>query len=204
MSTEPPKTDPGDEEVPCRQLDPAEFDFSAATPFEQNAPVGGLEICTTVQEQTEIDCTAAVSAGPAVALRLTVRQTPEADPGLCNQQFVELLHALNDFDLALGGRGLVLDPSLSAACDGLLTVVLRPLDVRWSQDRFRQMAALLGGSAAARPGEELSGPTDNARIAEVLSLYEARNGAATESPQARIQGWRGRPQWVAGLQAELM
>jgi hypothetical protein len=204
MSTESPKNDPRDDEVPCRLLDVAEFDFSAATPPEPGVPVGGLEICATVQEQTEIDCTEAVSTGPAVALRLTVRLAPGADPGICTRQFVELLHALNDLDLALGGRGLVLDQSLSAASGGLMTVVLRPLDVRWSLDRFRQMAALLGGLAEAQPGEEPSAPTDNGRIAEVISLYEGWTGAATESPRDRVQGWRGRRQWLAGLQVELV
>jgi hypothetical protein len=204
MSTEPPTNKPRDDEAPCRLLDATEFDFATATPPEKGVPVGGLETCATVQEQTEIDCTEAVSTGPAVALRLTVRLAAGADSGDCARQFVELLHALNDLDLTLGGRGLVLDESLSAACGGLMTVVLRPLDVRWSRDRFRQMAALLGDPAEVQPGEERPSPTDNRRIAEVISLYEGRNGAATELPRARVQGWRGRRQWVAGLQVELV
>ena len=65
MSTEPARNGPRDYEVPCQLLDAAELDFSAETPPEQAAPTGGLETCVTVQEQTEIDCTEAVSAGPA-------------------------------------------------------------------------------------------------------------------------------------------
>jgi hypothetical protein len=38
MSTKSPKSEPGDYEIPCRMLDAAEFDFSAATPPEQSAP----------------------------------------------------------------------------------------------------------------------------------------------------------------------
>jgi len=204
MSTEPPKNDPRDYDVPCTLLDAAEFDFSAATPPGQGVPVGGLEICATVQEQTEIDCTKADSTGPVVALRLTLQLAPGADQGGCTREFVELLHALNDLDVALGGRGLVLDQSLSAASGGLMTVVLRPLDVRWSLDRFRQMAALLGGQAEAQLDQDLSGPTDNRRITEVISLYEVWNGAATESPRDRVKGWRGRRQWLGGLEVELV
>jgi hypothetical protein len=204
MSTEPSKTGPRDYEVPCRLLDAAEFDFSAAAPPEQGVPAGSVEVCATAQEQTEIDCTERVAAGPAAALRLTVRLAAGADPGVCTREFVELLHALNDLDLALGGRGLVLDPSLSAASGGMLTVVLRPLDVRWSVERFRQMAALLGGQADAQPCAEPPKPADNGRIADVISLYEGWDGAAMESPHDRVQGWRGRRQWVAGLQVGLV
>lgn len=204
MSTEPPKIGSRDCEVPCRLLDAAEFDFSAATPAEQGVPVGGLEACATVQEQTEIDCSEAAVTGPAAALRLTVRLTPGADSGGCTREFVELLHALNDWDLALGGRGLVLDQSLSAASGGFLTAVLRPLDVRWSLDRFRQMAVLLGGPVEEQAGAEAPDPSDNGRIDDVISLYGEWDGAATESPHDRVQGWRGRRQWVAGLQVEFV
>jgi hypothetical protein len=53
MSTDPAKNKPWDHEVPC-WLEAAEFDFTAATPSEHGVPVGGLEICTTVHEQTEL------------------------------------------------------------------------------------------------------------------------------------------------------
>jgi hypothetical protein len=59
-------------------LDAAEFDFSAATPAPEGFPAGGLEICATIQEAMEIDCTGAVSAGPARERRA---DTPEADRG---------------------------------------------------------------------------------------------------------------------------
>jgi hypothetical protein len=202
MSTESARNDPQDGEALC-WLDAAEFDFSAEPP-EHGVPVGGLEICATIQEQTELDFAEAASTGPAVALRLTVRLAPGADLGDCTGEFVELLRALNDLDVALGGWGLVLDQSLSAASRGLLTVVLRPLDVRWSLDRFTQMAALLGGLAEAQPVEGLPDPSDNGQIAEVISFYAAWDRAATESPRDRVQGWRGRRQWVAGLEVELV
>jgi hypothetical protein len=173
-------------------------------PPEREVSAGSAEPCATAQEHTEIDCTETVSAGPATALRITVRVAPGTDPGVCTREFVELLRGLNDLDLALGGRGLVLDHSLSAASGGLLTVVFRPLDVRWSRDRFRQMAALLGGQAEAQPGAEPPDFTDNGRIADVISLYEGWNGAATETPGDRVQGWRARRQWVAGLQVALV
>lgn len=167
MSAESPKKGGQTELGPCRLLEAAEFDLSAAAPG-QGIPAGEFEPCATVLEPTEIDCAEPVAAGPAVALRLTLRLAPGADRDACTREFVELLHALHDHDLALGGRGLVLDPSESEASDGLLTVVLRPLDIRWSQDRFAAMAALLGGQADDGSDEPNQQPDGSERI--VLSL----------------------------------
>lgn len=201
MSTEPPDSGRAGHEIPSRLLDAAEFDFSTAVP--QPGAVGGLETCAAVGGFTELDCAGAVAAGPTTALRVTVRLAPGTGSGACTREFVELLRALNDLDLALGGRGLVPDRALSAASGSMLIVVLRPLDARWSLDRFRQMAALLNGPGEAQPPPEPSATPDNSRIAEVISLY-LQNGSAAGSPRDRIQAWRGRRPWLAGLKAELI
>jgi hypothetical protein len=116
---------------------------------------------------------------------------------------VELLHALRDFDLARGGGGLVVDLAASGAAPGAMRVVLRPLDVRWSLDRFTEMAALLGG-AASPEADAVPGQLDPHGIADVVALYDQRGQPENGAARDRIQRWRAGREWVAGFSAAIV
>jgi hypothetical protein len=204
MSTEPTKSDPRDSDLPFGLLEAGVFDFSAAALQEPDVPTGGLEIHQTIHVPTEIDFFHADSTGPSVALRITMHVKPVAEFGTCFREFVDLHQAMNDLDLELGGMGLVIDESLSTASNQLLIVVYRPRDVRWSQFRFEQAAALLGDSDDLKSLQESSIPFEKNPIVELIHKFNETERAMVESPRERIQSWRSHRAWLAGFQVEII
>ena len=204
MSAESPANGPRDDEIPYLLIAPAVIDLSEGAPSEPSVSHGGCTTSATMLDPAEIDFSEAVLAGPAVALRLTIQFAPDAEPAGCQREFFALLQALDDFDRALGGRGLVVDASLSGGTKDEWMVVLRPLDVRWSLDRFTQTADLLVGGSASRTIEQPPVPLNDEHIAAVTSLFERRGPIDTETARDRVRNWRGQQRWVTDLQVELV
>jgi hypothetical protein len=202
MSAKPHAKGSRDYELLSRPLAPVEIDLSPGASPQPGRR--GVAAGTTLLEAAEIDFSEATLAGPAVALRLTARLAPGAATSASESEWVGLLHALDDLDRAIGGHGLVLDPSLSGVTDGALTALLRPLDARFSLHRFTQMAEALGEPAVPRVAEPPPAYRNGERLAEVRPLSEGRGPAETESARDRVLNWRGRQGWLAGLQVELV
>ncbi len=186
-------------------LEPAELEVDESARIVPPPPTTARKGFSEIMlEPVEFNFSDAVLAGPAMALRLSVQFAPGVELAGCQQEFVALLHALDAFDQSLGGLGLVVDSSLSGGTVNTLTVVLRPLDVRWSLDRFTQMANLLGIQPVSRAVEQPPAHLNGEYIAAVTSLFTRRGPVDAQSARDRVQDWRGRQRWLAGLQVELV
>jgi hypothetical protein len=104
----------------------SEFDVAADLGCKDAMPTGEFTRGEYIHHFTEFDCSERVQENGAVALRLTFHlQAGEASPSLA-RDISELLHALHEYDKALGGKGLGLDRAAGRAGEGWLSVVLRP------------------------------------------------------------------------------
>jgi hypothetical protein len=178
-------------------MDTTEFDASAGVPPEQIAsvPAGGFEPSEVLHETADLDASRSVPSEASVALSLTIRLEAGIDPRVSTRELAELLHALHDYDLALGGSGLSLDRSRSRADDGSVTVVLTPVEAREARDRLQRMIELLEGPRNGDGHDTRADVGGHGLIDQLVSLLEDRHSEVDSSEQAsargRIRRWLG-------------
>jgi hypothetical protein len=184
-------------------LEPGELEFAEPS-WLVRPPTASKVDRGNMLDPIELGTEDLVPHGPPMSIRLTIQIRPGTEPGGYQQEIVTLLKALDDFDRALGGNGLALDASVSGGTDDTLTVILRPRNVRWSLDRFTQMAELLGVAPGSPMAEEPPAHLNGTHIAAVTALFAQRGPVEKETARDRVQSWRGRQKWLAGLQVELL
>ena len=81
-----------------------------------------------------------VESSPVVALQLRLDLGANADRPQLPRQLADFVRSISDREIALGGDGMILDRDASTVHAGGLTLVMRPLDVRYSKTRLEQLA----------------------------------------------------------------
>ena len=85
-----------------------------------------------------------VADDPIAALELRLSMGADADRVQLPRQIAEFVWSWSEREIALGGDGMILDRDASTVHAGGLTLVLRPLDVRYSKTRLEQLANEIG------------------------------------------------------------
>lgn len=99
-----------------------------------------------------------VESGPVAALQLRLDIRANTDRTQLPRHLAELVRAISDREIALGGDGMILDRDGSSVHPAGLTLVLRSLDVRYSKTRLEQLANEIstGGTKVSSSVESLS------------------------------------------------
>jgi hypothetical protein len=126
--------------APINVLAPAEVDFSAGQPLPPS--LGQTETPVNILPAFEIDMSEAVAAP---ALVLTLRLRSDTPPAAVAVDALLLHKVLNDYELSLGGSGLVLDERRSGPTDNdkAVRVVLTAADASGAADRLAKLAAVV-------------------------------------------------------------
>jgi hypothetical protein len=178
---------------------PVEIDFAAGT--ESRIPTESGEFSRAIMDDSmELE---PLPVGPPTALRVTLQIAPHADEAAIQKGIYALLEALDDFERALGGKGIVVDAALSGGTDTTQIVALRPSEVRWSLNRFTQIAERLVGGPVSQTVEQPPVHLNGAHLAAVTALFAQRGPVEKQSARDRVQNWRAQQSWLAGLQVEL-
>jgi hypothetical protein len=128
--------DPNKSEHSPVMHEPMEFDMAADRDLSDVPVLETYSLGTILHPAMEFD--AAESAWVALTFRHDTGNTAAAEENAA------VVLALDQYDRALGGRGLVRDPTRSSESDGQVCLVLRPIVSRGAAERFGQMAAALG------------------------------------------------------------
>ena len=186
-------------DVPFHVLEEAVLDCAGGSLSHSDKDPPGTKVEKVVLlPRTKVNWKRAIATGPVVTLRLTIQVVPEADFQVCQRELTGLVDALIDFDQ--GGQsgavgGLIIDPRETRSMEDLLILMVRPIDVRWSQDRCARMAELLN--------EINTFPRDNNVFSEV-KLLSAHGDQTADPTQDRVLAWWRRQKWIVDLRVELV
>ncbi len=185
-------------EIPIVLHEAAEFDVASEQGYNGGAAAGEWTRREHLHPPAQFDCSEPVG-NVGAALRVTFHlPAGEAEPSLASE-VVELIHALHEYDKALGGRGLGLDRSASRAVGGRLSLVLRPNQPQGAVDRFRRIAEQLGSPLTRGLPDASTGAAPNGVLADVASRWEGAQRQPTDgatgtpdltTPLDRVRGYQ--------------